>query len=130
MTSLKWWCNFRKWKNILLQELSLRDPNQLGIWGKDSEGFEGLNRSVWSKFKKDHGVTKAKWVKLYDSAGETWLNKKRAANFKKLEAPPKLDRVARVAADTPGRKSQPICYTICGLLVSEEAVGHPFSGPD
>ena len=92
VTSLKWWCNFRKWKNILLQELSLRDPNQLGIWGKDSEGFEGLNRSVWSKFKKDHGVTKAKWVKLYDSAGETWLNKKRAANFKKLEAPPKLDK--------------------------------------
>jgi hypothetical protein len=31
---LKSWCNFRKWKNILLQELSARDPNDLGIWRK------------------------------------------------------------------------------------------------
>ena len=76
-----------------MQELSARDPNQLGIWGKDSEGFEGLNRSVWSKFKRDHGITKAKWVKLYQVAGDTWLNKKRASNNKFLEASPACDRL-------------------------------------
>ena len=92
VTSLKWWCNFRKWKNILLQELSVRDPNHLGIWGRDSEGFECLNRSVWSKFKKDHGITKAKWVKLYQVAGENWLNKKRTNNYKFLEVPEKVER--------------------------------------
>ena len=90
---LKSWCNFRKWKNILLQELSARDPNELGIWGKDSEGFDCLDRSVWSKFKKDHGITKAKWVKLFQVAGNTWLNKKRTSNNKFLEASPTCDRL-------------------------------------
>ena len=90
---LKSWCNFRKWKNILLQELSARDPNHLGIWGKDSESFEGLNRFVWSKLKRDHGITKAKWVKLFLVAGDTWLNKKRAPNNKFLEASLAYDRL-------------------------------------
>ena len=90
---LKSWCNFKKWKNILLQELSARDPNYLGIKGKDSEGFESLNRSVWSKFKNDHGITRAKWLKLYQVAGDTWLNKKRATNNKFLEASLACDRL-------------------------------------
>ena len=87
---LKSWCIFRKWKNILLQELSACDPEDLGIWGKDEEGNECLNRAVWSKFKKDHCITSAKWVKLYQAATDTWLNKKRMPNNKNLEPPPKL----------------------------------------
>ena len=90
--TLKSWCNYRKWKNILLQELSSRDPN-LGIWGKDSKGYDCLNREVWKKFKKDHGITKAAWVRLCTAATDTWLNKKRAPNNKYLEAPPACDRV-------------------------------------
>ena len=85
---LKSWCIFRKWKNILLQELSARDPKDLGIWGKDAEGAECLNRSVWSKFKKDHCISKAKWVKLYQVATDSWLNKKRMPNNKFLDPPP------------------------------------------
>ena len=76
-----------------MQELSARDPNHLGIWGKDSEGFEGLNRSVLSKFKRDHGITKAKWVKFYQVTGDTWLNKKQAPNNKFVEASPTCDRL-------------------------------------
>jgi hypothetical protein len=90
---LKSWCNFRKWKNILLQELSARDPDKRGIWGKDSEGFECLNHPVWSKFKKEHGINKAKWVKLYQVAGDNWLNKKRLPNNKKLKATPATERL-------------------------------------
>jgi hypothetical protein len=92
--TLKSWCNFRKWKNILLQELSARDPN-IGIWGRDAEGFECLNRDVWTKFKRERGITKAKWVKLFQVAGDTWLNKKRAPNNKYLDAPPACDRLLR-----------------------------------
>ena len=93
--TLKSWCNFRKWKNILLQELSARDPKNIGIWGKDADGFECLNRDVWTKFKRQRGITKAKWAKLFLVAGETWLNKKRAPNNKYLEAPPACDRLLR-----------------------------------
>ena len=85
---LKSWCNFRKWKNILLQELSARDPKELGIWGKDSEDNECLNRTVWSKFKEEHGITKAKWVKLFTVATPDWLNKKRLPNHKFLDPNP------------------------------------------
>lgn len=95
VSTLKSWCNFRKWKNILLQELTARDPNELGIWGKDPEGFDCVNREVWNTFKKDHGITKAKWVKLYQVAGDAWLNKKRSPNNKFLEAPPACDRLLR-----------------------------------
>lgn len=90
--TLKSWCNRRKWKNILLQELSARDPNHLGIWGKDSEGFDCLDRAVWNKFKKEHKITHAKWAKLFNVAGETWLNKKRAPNHKFLEVEPACER--------------------------------------
>ena len=93
VSTLKSWVHFRKWKNILLQELSSRDPKNCGIWGKDSEGFDCLDLDVWNKFKKEHGITKAKWVKLYQVAGDTWLNKKRLANNKYLEAPPTCDRL-------------------------------------
>lgn len=92
---LKTWCINRKWKNILLQELSARDPQERGIWVKDSEGFESLNRPVWTKFKKDHGITRAKWQKLFDTATDVWLNKKRSANNKKMEASPALDKLLR-----------------------------------
>ena len=93
VATLKSWAHFRKWKNILLQELSSRDPKQLGIWGKDSEGFDCVDRSVWNKFKKEHGITKAKWVKLFQVVGDQWLNKKRLPNNKFLEAPPACDRL-------------------------------------
>jgi hypothetical protein len=90
---LKSWCNFRKWKNIMLQELSARNPNKLGIWRKNSEGCDCLNRSVWSKFKKDHCITEAKWVKFYQVAPDSWLNKKRLPNNKFLEPPPTCERL-------------------------------------
>ena len=93
--ALKTWCNFRKWKNILLQELSARDPNNIGIWGRDNEGFECLNRDVWTKFKREHEITKEKWVKLFQVAGDTWLNKKRSSNNKYLEATPACDQLLR-----------------------------------
>ena len=95
VANLKSWCNFRKWKNILIQELAARDPHKLGLWGRDSDGFECVDRDVWTKFKRDRGITKARWVKLYEVAGETWLNKKRAPNYKNLEPNPSCDRLLR-----------------------------------
>jgi hypothetical protein len=106
VTTLKSWCNFRKWKNILLQELSARDPNDLGIWGKDSEDNECLNRLVWDKFKRDHGINKAKWVKLYQVAGDGWLNKKRLPNNKKLDPTPACLRLLQEWLQTPVEESQ------------------------
>jgi hypothetical protein len=91
--TLKSWCNFRKWKNVLLEELSLRDPKKLGIWRKNYEGFDFVDREVWTKFKRNNGITKAKWMKLFQVAGDTWLNKKRLSNNKYLEAPPACDRL-------------------------------------
>lgn len=91
--TLKTWCNYRKWKNILLQELSARDPNELGIWSKDEDGYDCVDRDVWCKFKNEHGITRAKWEKLYQAATEAWLNKKRAPNHKFLEVPTNLDKM-------------------------------------
>jgi hypothetical protein len=31
VANLKSWCNFRKWKNILIQELAARDPHKFGL---------------------------------------------------------------------------------------------------
>ena len=103
---LKSWCNFRKWKNILLQELSARDTENLGIWGKDSEGFDCLNRGVWKKFKTDHGITKAKWVKLFITAGDTWLNKKRLPNNKYLDPSPAVERLLQEWLNTKLQDSE------------------------
>ena len=91
--TLKSWCNFRKWKNILLQELDARDPEERDIWGKDADGNDALDREVWKQFKREHSITRAKWVKLYQVAGTDWLNKKRAPNNKYLDAPPPCDRL-------------------------------------
>lgn len=79
----------------MLQELALRDPNKLGLWARNSNGFECLNREVWIKFKRDRGITKAKWVKLFQVLGKAWLNKKMASNHKYLEATPACDRLLR-----------------------------------
>ena len=93
VATLKSWCNTRKWKNILLQELSSRDTKERGIWGKDADGHDALDRDVWTKFKIDHSITKAKWMKLFQVAGSDWLNKKRLPNNKYLDAPPACDRL-------------------------------------
>jgi hypothetical protein len=103
---LKSWCNFRKWKNILLQELSARDPNDLGIWGKREDGAKCLNQSVWSKFNKDHCITKAKWVKLYQAATEQWLNRKRMKNTKNLDPPAQCLRLLQEWLETDVEESQ------------------------
>jgi hypothetical protein len=95
VVTLKSWCNFRKWKNILLQELDKRDSNKVGLWKKDDEGNGFLDRDVWTKFKREHGVTKPKWVKLYQVATSEWLNRKRATNNKSLPVQPALDRLLR-----------------------------------
>jgi hypothetical protein len=86
--------------------LSACDPNDLGIWGKDSEDNECLNRSVWDKFKRDHGINKAKWVKLYQVAGDGWLNKKRLPNNKKLDPTPTCLRLLQEWLQTPVEESQ------------------------
>ena len=52
VSTLNSWAHFRKWKSILLQELSSRDPKKRGIWGKDSEGFDCLDQAVWNKLKR------------------------------------------------------------------------------
>lgn len=94
VVTLKSWCNFRKWKNILLQELSRLDPEERGIWVKD-DGNGYLNREVWNTFKKTHGITKAKWVKLYQVATDGWLNKKRLPNNKFLKPLHACERLLR-----------------------------------
>ena len=95
VVNVKSWCHFRKWKNILIQELAARDPHKLGLWARDSDGYKCLNWDVWNKFKRNRGITKARWHKLYEVAGESWLNKKRSPNFKNMEANPKCDRLLR-----------------------------------
>jgi hypothetical protein len=86
--------------------LSARDPNDLGIWGKDSEDNECLNKSVWDKFKRDHDINKAKWVKLYQVADDGWLNKKRLPNNKKLDPTPACLRLLQKWLQTPVEESQ------------------------
>lgn len=43
-----------------LQKLSNCDPNELGMWTKDSDGFGCLTCDMWTKFKRNHEITKTK----------------------------------------------------------------------
>ena len=46
VATLKSWCNFKQWKNILFQKLSARDLKKIGIWGKDYDNFGSVELAV------------------------------------------------------------------------------------
>ena len=81
------WCMQRKWKNILIRELASRAPH-IHFWNNDV-----IDRKVWTSFKRERGVNKAKWTTLFDAATHDWLKKKQMSNHRNLKANDKLDRM-------------------------------------